>query len=182
MTDALKYLHSGEMESNIHKYLDISVSSKQEIIKFIAGVVKRMNKEVPLDLVEDEEEEIPENDESPTKKLKSVNDFLDSINKLVNESMRPKKDEGRTTAFGNYNEVKTEIRLFELSETLQRGKNLEFAYQSLLSVTPTSVESERAFSSAGLFCTKIRSRLSDKNLSTLLFLRAYFKTNNCKQC
>ena len=35
-------------------------------------------------------------------------------------------------------------------------------------------ESERAFSAAGLFVTKIRSRMSDDLLERLCFLRAHF--------
>ena len=40
---------------------------------------------------------------------------------------------------------------------------------------PTSVESERAFSAAGLFITKLRTRLSVKNIDALCFLRNYYK-------
>jgi len=40
---------------------------------------------------------------------------------------------------------------------------------------PTSVEAERAFSAAGLLCTKIRSCLSDVTLDTLCFLRSYYR-------
>jgi hypothetical protein len=43
------------------------------------------------------------------------------------------------------------------------GKYLGRAFEYLSTIQPTScVESEHAFSAAGLFCTKIRSRLSDK--------------------
>ena len=46
-------------------------------------------------------------------------------------------------------------------------------------IPPTSVESERAFSAAGLFITKLRTRLSVKNIDALCFLRNYYKKNNC---
>ena len=36
---------------------------------------------------------------------------------------------------------------------------------------PSSAESERAFSAAGLFLTKVRSRLSDESLNMLCFLK-----------
>ena len=39
----------------------------------------------------------------------------------------------------------------------------------LLTVPPTSVEAERAFSAAGLFVTKLRSRLGDQSIDTLFF-------------
>jgi len=41
---------------------------------------------------------------------------------------------------------------------------------------PICVEAEaRAFSAAGLLCTKIRSRLNDATLDTLCFLRSYYR-------
>ena len=48
-------------------------------------------------------------------------------------------------------------------------------FRSLLTIPPTSVESERAFSATGLFVTKIRSRLGDYTIDTLVFLRDYYK-------
>lgn len=56
-----------------------------------------------------------------------------------------------------------------------RGKHLEACYQFLLTCRPTNVDSERAFSAAGILCTKIRSRLSDTALNKLALLRVYFK-------
>jgi len=57
----------------------------------------------------------------------------------------------------------------------KRGRCLEQAYEYLLSIPPTSVEAERAFSAAGVLCTKLRSRLDDRSLDTLCFLRSYYK-------
>jgi len=39
---------------------------------------------------------------------------------------------------------------------------------------PTSVDAERAFSAAGLLCSKVRSRLEDNTLDSLCFLRSYY--------
>lgn len=68
--------------------------------------------------------------------------------------------------------VKKEIAVLE--EEKSRGKYLTLAFNYLSSIKPTSVESERAFSSAGVICTKIRSRLSDTTIDTICLLRAYF--------
>lgn len=76
---------------------------------------------------------------------------MDSINKAVNESMGSKKRNEQDATLGTIAEIKSELQLFELSEFTQRGDNLQFAYLSLISITPTSVEPERAFSSAGNF-------------------------------
>ena len=55
-----------------------------------------------------------------------------------------------------------------------RGLYLQRCYKYLMTVPPTIVESERTFSSAVTFATKLRSRLDDKSLDTLGFLRSYY--------
>jgi hypothetical protein len=44
-------------------------------------------------------------------------------------------------------------------------------YKVLSSIPAASIESERAFSVAGGFATKIRSKLSDKTLDRFLFAK-----------
>ena len=56
-----------------------------------------------------------------------------------------------------------------------RGRCLQQVYEYLLACPPTSVEAERAFSAAGILCTKLRTRLDDKTLDTLCFLRSYYR-------
>lgn len=68
--------------------------------------------------------------------------------------------------------IKNEMTLFENGGC--RGRFLESCYQYLLTVPPTSVESERAFSASGSFATKIRSKLNDDSLNALVGLRFYF--------
>jgi len=52
---------------------------------------------------------------------------------------------------------------------------MQHAYNFLLTVTvpPASIEPQRAFSSAGILCSK----LSDHVLDNMLFLRTYFSKN-----
>ena len=61
------------------------------------------------------------------------------------------------------------MNLFE--GTRKRPTKSELLFNALLSIPPTSVEAERAFSAGGLFVTKLRSRLSDKSL------RSYYMKN-----
>jgi len=56
-----------------------------------------------------------------------------------------------------------------------RGRILQWVYDYLLSVPPTSVESERAFSAAGVVCSKLRTRLGDETLDNLCMLRTFFQ-------
>ena len=71
-------------------------------------------------------------------------------------------------------EIKREMAIFE--NTFQRPALLEKIHRAVLTVPPTSVEAERAFSAAGLFVTKIRPRLSDKAIDKLCFLRKALMT------
>ena len=45
---------------------------------------------------------------------------------------------------------------------------------ALLTLKPTSVESERIFSNVGRIATKYRMNLTDNNLNALVVLRAYY--------
>ena len=44
--------------------------------------------------------------------------------------------------------------------------------KAVQTIQPTSVEAERAFSTAGLFLTKIRTRMGDDTLNMLQFLKS----------
>jgi hypothetical protein len=61
-----------------------------------------------------------------------------------------------------------------LSPRLLKLKN------ALTNVTATSTDSERAFSAASTFATKIRNRLSDKMLDNLSFGKAYYASQSNK--
>ena len=71
--------------------------------------------------------------------------------------------------------IQKEMLLFENGEP--RSDFLQRAYNFLMTIKSTSVESERTFSAAGHFATKIRSCLSDEALDVLCFLKTYFKNN-----
>ena len=68
--------------------------------------------------------------------------------------------------------VGKEIEYFRA--TGEKGQTLKRVYEALCSIPPTSVESERAFSAAGLFSTKIRTRMQDRTLTGLTLLRQHF--------
>ena len=77
------------------------------------------------------------------------------------------------------NAMKRQFEAWEPSG--ERSPTLEKLYQYLNLVKPSSVESERSFSTAGRFVTRYRASLSDKNFSTLVFLRHYFKSQKKKE-
>jgi hAT family C-terminal dimerisation region len=69
--------------------------------------------------------------------------------------------------------IRQEMTLFESGGT--RGRYLQLVYDYIMSVPPTSVEAERAFSAAGIICSRLRTRLGDETLDSLCFLRSYFQ-------
>ncbi|KAG2457269.1 KLH24 protein, partial [Polypterus senegalus] len=62
--------------------------------------------------------------------------------------------------------VKVEMAVFQSNG--KRGRCLEQVYLYLMTVLPTSVEAERAFSAAGVLCTEVHTHLDDHTLDTLL--------------
>ena len=60
------------------------------------------------------------------------------------------------------------------SELSTEQSNITKVFEAVKTIPATSVEAKRAFSAAGLFATKIRSRLSDRNINALCLLRAFY--------
>jgi hypothetical protein len=69
--------------------------------------------------------------------------------------------------------IKQEMLLFENGGN--RGLYLTWILNAVLTVPPTSVESERGFSSAAYLCPKLCSSFGDLTLDALCRLRAHFQ-------
>jgi hypothetical protein len=74
------------------------------------------------------------------------------------------------------NAIKAEMALFAMQQWQAGHVHMDrpCSYSYLLTVPPTSVEAERAFSAAGIFNMKLRSRLKDKFTDKLCFRRPSF--------
>ena len=95
-------------------------------------------------------------------------------------TMNPSPTPSTSSAAAEYNAgkklmaaIKAEMALF--SSSGHRGRCLQTVQLAADINTSTSVEAKRAFSADGIFCTKLRSRLSDNSIDTLCFLRAYYQ-------
>lgn len=97
----------------------------------------------------------------------------EKFTQAVNKSKEQRDPKTKSSGKDLVATLKKEMFLFQSGGT--RGLHLELAFQYLAIVPPTSVESERAFSAAGQFVTKIRSRLADNTLDALMLLRSYFQ-------
>lgn len=93
----------------------------------------------------------------------------EELNVLLQKNESPAVAPGQD----NFKWLKAEFTLFK--NTGQRTENLQKLFDAILTIKPTSTDVERVFSVCANFCTKIRSRLSDKSLSALVFLKYYYK-------
>ena len=72
-----------------------------------------------------------------------------------------------------FKSLDAELTAFETNG--KRSENLENLYRALLSIKPTSVSSERAFSISGTFVTKRRARLRNSIVDDLCFSKDFLE-------
>ena len=94
----------------------------------------------------------------------------EQLNLAISDSLQPPQQNSGTSNLATV--IRQEIALFEGGGS--RGRHLQFVYDYLLTVPPSSVEAERAFSAAGIVCSRLRTRLDDATLDNLCFLRTFF--------
>jgi hypothetical protein len=92
--------------------------------------------------------------------------MADELSLLLKQAELPPKESN------DFSKIKQEFALFQ--KTGKRTEHLELIHEPLCTRKPTSTDPERTFSVAANFCTKIRSRLSDQSLNSLIFLKYYY--------
>jgi hypothetical protein len=107
-------------------------------------------------------------DEPPLKRAKLSFEEMVKNEMNIQEKMSKNSD-----ADQNFDK---ECSMYEGTGT--RSINLDKLFSAINTAQATSTESERVFSTSNRYSTKFRSRLSDKHLSMLVFLKYYFKRNN----
>ena len=89
------------------------------------------------------------------------------------EKMKAKKKQKTEINEDNLEKaLQDEVQLYIKSN--KRGDLLEKVRRICQTIRPTSIDCERAFSTAGYFCNKLRSKLADETLNGLCFLKSYF--------
>lgn len=181
LSSLLQYLHNRYQIQNAEKYsteLFLKLN-KSELLKVVAALLQRTEvledkNDVSLQNIDEDEaecftieNEIPARNTTTTENLRQMMDRAIAKQLNIPPAVQNKGNVSMTTR------LRREITIFD--DEGMRGHYLDIVYESLLTIPPTSVEAERAFSAAGLLCTKIRSRLSDKTIDTLCQLRAYFQ-------
>lgn len=162
----MKYLHCGKKYNNhVEKNLP-ALPAKSSLIQPAKKMLSRL-----FDVAEDESsssQSEPEDELLLSTSNQSLAQKLEAAIKTVQtDKVTPvKENKGQHLA--------KEFDVFE--STGQRTTNITLLLDALKTVPPTSVESERAFSAAGLFVTKLRTRLSDRSVDRLCLLKSYYNS------
>lgn len=155
-SDVLQYLNNRNTTSLIPEFSSVNHKEvKKVLLQLGARLCEEVdNTEIAIDVGIEEVSAGADNE-------------LDQL--LCNETMRLRKAPDYAGTGG----ITSEINLYNKSGV--KGRIITRLYDSLLTVSPTSVEAERTFSVAGRRCTKVRARMSDAALNALICLHAYFK-------
>lgn len=178
-TATLLYLKNpAQYQEDSEKYATdttFQLPAKSSIRKNIKDLLKRLHRisdlENPIlseNVGEDDEEDQPLSRIQQACTETSLQQELEQALKACNELQPKALISDKMDAI-----LKKEMNLYEYGG--DRGQYLKFAFNSLLTFVPTSVEAERAFSAAGYLATDIRCRLGDDTLSVLCFLRSHFQ-------
>lgn len=177
-SDAIHYLLFRQLPDGGNCFFEIS--SKRRLVNFFHELLVRLTDskdEEPVDEETSDEDEMDNGrhfDSLPRKRAKlemedELNQFLKKRNKILereveNPALNPNSLK---------HTIKLEMDIFEKGNKL--GNHLQLILDFLKTIKPTSVESERVFSSSGYLCNKLRTRLNSDTLCNLSYLRSYLQ-------
>lgn len=115
------------------------------------------------------------------KKIKEINSSLFNSESEVESVLVECVEESLLSEINSFmdtsskqDDIDLDIKAFQ--GTKQRTQRLNEIYMALLTMQATSTDTERTFSVAGNFKTKLRNRLSGEKLNVLVFLKYHFLT------
>lgn len=157
-----------------HDLFEFPVPTQALVRKQIMSIVKRLNSRD--DTEEEERSGSQTDDELRPETSQPQLTLKEKLQLEIDKSMKSPDPEVQVqNESGLANSIRREMSLFENGGV--RGYHLETAYKYLMSIPPTSVEPERAFSAAAYVGNKLRSRLGSQTLDALIFLRLYFRNS-----
>ena len=104
--------------------------------------------------------------------IKSESDLKSELAKAISISISKPSSMQADKIFAS---LRKEMSLYEATHSLT--PNLKMLLDALIKIRPTSTQNERNFSTSGIFVTKQRSRLSDRAINALCFLKFHFKND-----
>lgn len=178
VSDVIHFLKSPHNPHPIGKY--ITVANQKSIERSLKGYASKFGLSVNS-TAQTTEDQVDEHDKenriiSFEEKMRIVVENANCIDVSF-----PPSSQDRTVRRAKRARIEPfEMELKALKTAGMRGEIMNKVLHNLLKITPTSVDSERAFSLAGLFVTKIRSWLGHKSIFALTLLNSHF-VNEKKQ-
>lgn len=154
------FLQNPTIQAN--EYITDSAETKESMIRFAEKLFRRLFPEKSA------ADSSPEEILQALAERKREMSFADQLQEAIQNACK-----GTSSPRTRFTRLKKDFDLYISSG--KRTPNLDLLHNALGTIMATSTESERTFSVSGNFATKIRSRLSDKSLSALVFLKHYFK-------
>lgn len=156
----IKYLNDPDIFNKNENNL-FTLATKSLIVSYAECLHNRLFEEI----TEDEEPDSSDADSIVVEE--TFEDILNAAINNVNEKAKPKSN--KPTLYS----IKKDLKFFEGCGS--KPETVQNLYDALLTIRPTSVESERVFSITGIFVNKIRNRLSDESINAYSVLKTYFK-------
>lgn len=161
LCSVIQYLHN---PATLKEKNHLQYSTEREVIAHAEALMNRL----------DSKNEVEVGAEEATEEASSSNvvqlSYLDKLKAAMSDNLKKFKKSEDITSF------QSELKIFKRNG--QRSERINKLYKWLLTIQATSCESERTFSTAGKVCTKFRSRLSDRTLHIIVFLKYYLKRKN----
>ena len=156
----IKYLHCGQKYNNHGEKNLPALPAKSTLVQHAKKILSRLFSVAEDDSSSQSEQEdellLSISQSSLAQKLEAA------IKVMESDRVTPMKE----------NKDKHLAKEFDLFDaTGQRTTNIDLLLDALKSIPPMSVESEKSFSAAGLFVTKLWTRLSDRSVDRLCLLK-----------
>ena len=168
-----------EYSRKVDKYDLLEVSMLREEITMqydrLFPAIDEVDSDMEIDeeVVDDPTE--PEAESHPLRVTSDMERMMQQFFTSGQDFVQPVKEPAKLTLDTISDEV---TRAFETGEVMERLKRLESA---LLALPASSVECERAFSTIGVFHSKIRNRLNDSSLDYLSFGKHFLRNEKKKK-
>lgn len=163
VTSLILYLmNSDTLSKNGIESYPLKLENKKSVQQLGTKMLKRLYEEAVVGSSEDET--VPEDEETLG--------FQEILKKNIEKQLGIANCPGNKA--NELNTISKDFKFYDLHK--KKSPQLENLFLALCSIQPTSVQSERNFSLASCFVTKIRSLLSHQHIDMLCFLKSKFMT------
>lgn len=163
-SDVLKFLQTKALDTKLHWLLQSKPPSQVQMEKYLEKLTK-------TSAVHDDEVSVEGESDDDFNSETNFSDYGTLEEAIENYGKVVQNHESSDTL--SRKKLKHEIKIF--TNEFNRLETLEFAYQSLLSVKPSSIECEQAFMNIGYTYKRFETKFSNETLNQITFLRAYFR-------